>query len=116
MYDEINGAIKNIKKWSKSKKVKTSITNFLASSYIYNEPYGVALIMAPWNYPFQLIMAPLVGAISAGNCVLLKPSELAVETEKIIVKIIKETFSDEYIGVVTGGVKKNSTIYFIQVE
>ncbi len=110
VYDEINGAIKNIKKWSKSKKVKTSITNFLASSYIYNEPYGVALIMAPWNYPFQLIMAPLVGAISAGNCVLLKPSELAVETEKIIVKIIKETFSDEYIGVVTGGIKENEAL------
>ena len=110
VYDEINGAIKNIKKWSKSKKVKTSITNFLASSYIYNEPYGVVLIMAPWNYPFQLIMAPLVGAISAGNCVLLKPSELAVETEKIIVKIIKETFSDEYIGVVTGGVKESEAL------
>ncbi|EPY2280855.1 aldehyde dehydrogenase [Clostridium sporogenes] len=110
VYDEINGAIKNIKKWSKSKKVKTPITNFLASSYIYNEPYGVALIMAPWNYPFQLIMAPLVGAISAGNCVLLKPSELAVETEQIIVKIIKETFSDEYIGVVTGGVKESEAL------
>ncbi|WP_434305199.1 aldehyde dehydrogenase [Clostridium botulinum] len=110
VYDEINGAIKNIKKWLKPKKVKTPITNFLASSYIYNEPYGVALIMAPWNYPFQLIMAPLVGAISAGNCVLLKPSELAVETEKIIVKIIKETFSDEYIGVVTGGVKESEAL------
>ncbi|ENK0839537.1 aldehyde dehydrogenase [Clostridium botulinum] len=110
VYDEINGAIKNIKKWSKPKKVKTPITNFLASSYIYNEPYGVALIIAPWNYPFQLIMAPSVGAISAGNCVLLKPSELAVETEKIIVKIIKETFSDEYIGVVTGGVKVSEAL------
>ncbi|MGJ0906457.1 aldehyde dehydrogenase [Clostridium botulinum] len=110
VYDEINGAIKNIKKWSKPKKVKTPITNFLASSYIYNEPYGVALIIAPWNYPVQLIMAPLVGAISAGNCVLLKPSELAVETEKIIVKIIKETFSDEYIGVVTGGVKVSEAL------
>ncbi|NFE82442.1 aldehyde dehydrogenase [Clostridium sporogenes] len=110
VYDEINGAIKNIKKWSKPKKVKTPITNFLASSYIYNEPYGVALIIAPWNYPFQLIMAPLVGAISAGNCVLLKPSELAVETEKIIVKIIKETFCDEYIEVVTGGVKESEAL------
>ncbi|KGO14867.1 aldehyde dehydrogenase [Clostridium botulinum] len=110
VYDEINGAIKNIKKWSKPKKVKTPITNFLASSYIYNEPYGVALIMSPWNYPFQLIMAPLVGAISAGNCVLLKPSELAVETEKIIVKIIKDTFSDEYIGVITGGIEESTAL------
>ncbi|WP_275040221.1 aldehyde dehydrogenase [Clostridium botulinum] len=110
VYDEINGAIRNIKKWSKPKKVKTPITNFLASSYIYNEPYGVALIMSPWNYPFQLIMAPLVGAISAGNCVLLKPSELAVETEKIIVKIIKDTFSDEYIGVITGGIEESTAL------
>lgn len=99
-----------MKKWSKPKKVKTPITNFLASSYIYNEPYGVALIMSPWNYPFQLIMAPLVGAISAGNCVLLKPSELAVETEKIIVKIIKDTFSDEYIGVITGGIEESTAL------
>lgn len=110
VYDEINGAIKNIKKWSKPKKVKTPITNFLASSYIYNEPYGVALIMSPWNYPFQLIMAPLVGAISAGNCVLLKPSELAIETEKVIVKIIKDTFSDEYIGVITGGIEESTAL------
>ncbi|KEI78106.1 aldehyde dehydrogenase [Clostridium botulinum A2 117] len=110
VYDEINGAIKNIKKWSKPKKVKTPITNLLASSYIYNEPYGVALIMSPWNYPFQLIMAPLVGAISAGNCVLLKPSELAIETEKIIVKIIKDTFSDEYIGVITGGIEESTAL------
>ncbi|MBN3348716.1 aldehyde dehydrogenase [Clostridium botulinum] len=110
VYDEINGAIKNIKKWSKPKKVKTPITNFLASSYIYNEPYGLALIMSPWNYPFQLIMAPLVGAISAGNCVLLKPSELAIKTEKIIVKIIKDTFSDEYIGVITGGIEESTAL------
>ncbi|APQ77228.1 aldehyde dehydrogenase [Clostridium botulinum] len=110
VYNEINGAIKNIKKWSKPKKVKTPITNFLASSYIYNEPYGVALIMSPWNYPFQLIMAPLVGAISAGNCVLLKPSELAIETEKVIVKIIKDTFSDEYIGVITGGIEESTAL------
>ncbi|NFA62000.1 aldehyde dehydrogenase [Clostridium sporogenes] len=110
VYDEINVAIKNIKKWSKTKKVRTPITNFLASSYIYNEPYGVVLIMAPWNYPFQLIMAPLVGAISAGNCILLKPSELAVETEKIIVDIIKDTFNDEYISVVTGGVEGSEAL------
>ncbi|WP_409069596.1 aldehyde dehydrogenase [Clostridium sp. FAM 1755] len=110
VYDEINVAIKNIKKWSKTKKVRTPITNFLASSYIYNEPYGVVLIMAPWNYPFQLIMAPLVGAISAGNCILLKPSELAVETKKIIVDIIKDTFNDEYISVVTGGVEESEAL------
>lgn len=110
VYNEINIAIKNIKKWSKAKKVRTPITNFLASSYIYKEPYGVVLIISPWNYPFQLIMAPLIGAISAGNCILLKPSELAVETEKIIVDIIKNTFNDEYISVVTGGGEESKAL------
>ncbi len=90
--------------------MRTPITNFLASSYIYKEPYGVVLIISPWNYPFQLIMAPLIGAISAGNCILLKPSELAVETEKIIVDIIKNTFNDEYISVVTGGVEESKAL------
>ncbi|WP_050607900.1 aldehyde dehydrogenase [Clostridium niameyense] len=110
VYDEINLAIKNINKWSKPKRVKTPITNFLSSSYIYKEPYGVVLIISPWNYPFQLLMAPLVGAIEAGNCAILKPSEIATETEKVIVKIIKETFEQGYINVVTGGVEINTIL------
>ena len=73
--DEINFAIKHLKSWSKTKKVWTPLTNFLSSSYIYSEPYGVSLIISPWNYPFQLLMSPLIGSIAAGNCAMLKPSE-----------------------------------------
>lgn len=110
VYDEINLAIKKINKWLRPKRVKTPITNFLSSSYIYKEPYGVVLIISPWNYPFQLLMAPLVGAIEAGNCAILKPSEIATETEKVIAKIIKETFKEGYINVVTGGVETNTLL------
>lgn len=98
--EEINFAIKHLKSWSKTKKVRTPLTNFLSSSYIYSEPYGVSLIISPWNYPFQLLMAPLIGSIAAGNCAILKPSENAPSTTGIIIKIIEESFSEEFVSVV----------------
>lgn len=98
--DEINFVIKHLKSWAKTKKVRTPLTHFLSSSYIYSEPYGVSLIISPWNYPFQLLMAPLIGSIAAGNCAMLKPSENSPSTTKIIVKIIEESFSEEYVSVV----------------
>ncbi len=73
--DEINYIKKHLPKWARRKRVKTPIMHFLSSSYIYSEPYGVTLIMSPWNYPFQLALVPLVGSISAGNCAIVKPSE-----------------------------------------
>ena len=75
VYDEINTHIKNIKRWSKIEKIKSPIVHYPSKSYIYKEPYGVTLIIGPFNYPFQLVMAPLVGAISAGNTAIIKPSE-----------------------------------------
>ena len=90
VYEEINDAIKNIYKWCRRKKVKTPLAQFKASSYIYKEPYGNVLIIAPWNYPFQLVMSPLVGAIAAGNTVVIKPSELAPATAKDVYK--RQTF------------------------
>lgn len=98
--DEINYVMKHLKSWSKPKKVRTPLTHFLASSYIYSEPYGVSLIIAPWNYPFQLLKAPLIGAIAAGNCAMLKPSENAPKTTEVIIKIIEESFTEEYVCVV----------------
>ncbi|MBU3145903.1 aldehyde dehydrogenase [Clostridium sp. CF012] len=98
--DEINFSVKHLKSWSKTKKVRTPLTNFLASSYIYSEPYGVSLIISPWNYPFQLLMAPLIGAIAAGNCAMLKPSENAPKTTEVLIKIIEESFSEEFVTVV----------------
>lgn len=110
VYEEIKDAIKNIDKWSKRKKVKTPISQFKAISYIYKEPYGNVLIIAPWNYPFQLVMSPLVGAIAAGNTVVIKPSELAPATAKVIEKIISNIFKKEYVAVVQGGVEVNKAL------
>ena len=98
--DEINFAMKHLKSWSKTRKVRTPLTHFLSSSYIYSEPYGVSLIMSPWNYPFQLLMAPLIGSIAAGNCAMLKPSENSPNTTEVIVKIIEDSFAQEFVSVV----------------
>ncbi|WMJ80211.1 aldehyde dehydrogenase [Clostridium sp. MB40-C1] len=108
--DEINLAIKKVKRWAKAKKARTPITNFLASSYIYSEPYGVTLIISPWNYPFQLLMAPLVGSIAAGNCSVLKPSEYTKNTSCIINKIIEETFEKKFIAIINGGIEASTAI------
>lgn len=75
MYEEINYAVKNLKDWMKPEKVSTPLVMQPSKSVIYSEPLGVVLIIGPWNYPFQLLLAPLVGAISAGNCAVIKPSD-----------------------------------------
>jgi acyl-CoA reductase-like NAD-dependent aldehyde dehydrogenase len=102
---EINYALKNLKSWVKPKKVATSIDQFPASAKIYPEPLGVVLIISPWNYPFQLMISPLTGAIAAGNCAVLKPSEVAANTSRVIADIIQKTFDPAYIAVVEGGVE-----------
>ncbi|WP_257144064.1 aldehyde dehydrogenase [Bacillus sp. AFS002410] len=107
---EISEAIKKIEKWMKPKKVKTPITHFGTKGYIYREPYGVTLIISPWNYPFQLAMAPLIGAIIGGNTAVIKPSELTPNTSKIIRKIIKELFDEDYITVVEGGIAESTLL------
>lgn len=102
IYQELHHAMKNLENWMKSKKVPTPIYLQPARSYIYPEPKGVVLIISPWNYPFQLAISPLIGAMAAGNCAVLKPSNQSKETEKIISKIIHEAFPDNYISVVEG--------------
>jgi aldehyde dehydrogenase (NAD+) len=99
---EINNALKNLKKWMKPKRVSTNLLNFPSSSYILSEPLGVVLIIGPWNYPVQLLLNPLVGAIAAGNCILLKPSEFAPATSALIKKITDEIFNNSYIVTVEG--------------
>ncbi|MBU2997513.1 aldehyde dehydrogenase [Cellulophaga baltica] len=102
---ELNGAIKKLNKWAKPQKKSGSLLNWPSSDYIYKEPYGAVLIIAPWNYPFQLALAPLIGAIAAGNTAVIKPSELTPNTSKIISLIIKNVFPEEYVSVVEGGVE-----------
>ena len=103
IYIEINLALKNVKRWSKKEKVSSSLINFLSSDYIIPEPYGVTLNISPWNYPFQLSISPLIGAIAAGNTVILKPSEFSSKTSEIIKKIIENTFEKGHVDVFLGG-------------
>lgn len=102
LYTEIDHAIRNILSWSRSRHVATPLIHFLSRSRVYQEPYGIVLIISPWNYPFQLAIAPLIGAIAAGNCVLIKPSEFSPATANIIDKMIKELFPSDYITVFHG--------------
>ncbi|MFV7236870.1 aldehyde dehydrogenase [Flavobacterium sp. ZB4R12] len=102
---ELKDTIKNLHKWAKPKKVFPSILNFPSTDYIYKEPYGKVLIIAPWNYPFQLALCPLISAVAAGNQVVLKPSELTPKTSEIITKIIERTFHNNHVEVIEGGVE-----------
>lgn len=100
---EIRTAIRNLPKWSRDELVAMPITQFLSSGRIIREPYGVCLIISPWNYPLLLTLAPLVSAISAGNCVVVKPSELSPSTSKVIEKLLTTCFEERYCKVVLGG-------------
>ncbi|MDI1306185.1 MAG: aldehyde dehydrogenase [bacterium] len=102
---ELKDTIKNLHKWAKPKRVFPSILNFPSTDYIYKEPYGKVLIIAPWNYPFQLALCPLISAVAAGNQVVLKPSELTPKTSEIIAKIIERTFHNNHVEVIEGGVE-----------
>lgn len=99
---EINAALKNLKTWMQPERTGTNLLNFPSSSRVESEPLGVVFIVGPWNYPFMLLINPLVGAIAAGNCVVLKPSESAPATEAIMQKIVEENFFPEYISYIKG--------------
>ena len=99
---EINAALKNLRSWMKPVQAKTNLVNFPSSSFVLHEPLGVVLIIGPWNYPLQLLFTPLVGAIAAGNCAVLKSSEFAPATSHIMKQIIKEAFPEEYVLFVEG--------------
>lgn len=107
---EIDQAIKHVKAWARPRRVSTPWEQFPAHARVYSEPLGVALIIGPWNYPFQLLISPLVAAIAAGNCAILKPSESAPQTSKAIATLIADTFDPAYITVVTGGVETSQAL------
>jgi len=98
----VKSALRNLNSWMSPHRVSTNLLNLPSSSRIMKEPLGVVLIIAPWNYPFQLLINPLVGAIAAGNCVVLKPSEFAPATEAVMKKLIEDVFPKEYILYVEG--------------
>jgi len=110
IYHEIDTFIKKLKSWSKPKRVLPSLVNFPAKSYILPEPLGVTLIIGAWNYPYQLSLVPAISAIGAGNTVILKPSELPVNTSAVMAKLINESFPVEYFCVVEGGVEETQAL------
>uniref|UniRef100_UPI0034A3B1DC aldehyde dehydrogenase n=2 Tax=Clostridium TaxID=1485 RepID=UPI0034A3B1DC len=116
VYDELNLHIKNLRKWSKREKRKSPIVHFPAKSYIYKDPYGVTLIIGPFNYPFQLVIAPLIGAISAGNCAIIKPSEITQNIALLLEKIINENFKENYIRVVNPLGGKDTVSYLLDLK
>ena len=94
---ELNTAIKNLHQWMEPQHAATNLLNLPSGSKVLKEPLGVVLIIGPWNYPFQLLINPLVGAIAAGNCVVLKPSEFAAATDAVMKKIVEAIFPKEYV-------------------
>ena len=110
IYRELNDAIRNLKKWSKQKRVRTNLANLPAKSYIIPEPLGTVLVISAWNYPYQLALIPTISALAAGNTVVIKPSEIPKNTSKILAEIINSNFNSNYLTVIEGGVKTTTEL------
>ncbi len=110
LYEEIDFTLKHLKKWAKPRGVWSPLLTAISRSRIYTEPLGNVLVIGPWNYPFQLVLAPLVGAMAAGNCTMLKPSELAPHTSKLIAKLIAGAFDPGFVAVTEGGIEASTAL------
>lgn len=108
--EEANNAVGNIRKWTSPEKVNTPLLLISGEASIVPEPYGCTLIIGPWNYPFDLTLSPLVGAIAAGNTAIVKPSEQAPHCSAVITKIIEDIYEEEFVAVIEGGVEETSTL------
>jgi aldehyde dehydrogenase (NAD+) len=104
IYNELNDAIRNLKKWSKQKRVRTNFVNLPSKSYIIPEPLGTVLVISAWNYPYLISLIPAISAIAAGNTVVVKPSEITINCSNIISKLINTNFPENYFTVIEGGV------------
>ena len=105
---EISYVLKRVRRWAKARTVPTPLVSFHSHSYVKPAPYGVALIMSPWNYPVLLTLEPLADALAAGNTAVLKPSAYSPATSALIKEIIESIFPPEYVAVVTGGREENA--------
>ncbi|MGE5494759.1 MAG: iron-containing alcohol dehydrogenase [Burkholderiales bacterium] len=108
--DELRFLIKNLRRWAKPRTVATPLAQFAAHSFVVPEPFGVALIISPWNYPVLLSIDPLAGAIAAGNCVMLKPSNKSPETSRVLAEMIAGIFPPEFVSVILGSRKENADL------
>lgn len=113
---ELNDHIRHLRKWAKPRKVSSPVYLLGSKSRIIYEPLGVVLIIAPWNYPFQLLMTPLIGAISAGNCVVLKPSPYVPHVSEVIAELIAEWFAPDHVTVVQGGKEVNQALLALRFD
>lgn len=102
LYTEINFVLKHLKKWMEKREVPAPLTHKGTANYVLYEPYGVTLVISPWNYPVQLALAPVIGAIAAGNTVILKPSELTPNTSQLLKRMVENTFEEHFFAVVEG--------------
>ncbi len=102
VHRDLRFALKRIRRWASSRRVRTPLISLPGSSHVFPEPYGLVLIISPWNYPFLLAMAPLIGALAAGNCCILKPSEYAPQTSAAMAALIAENFDPRWVAVVEG--------------
>ncbi|MFB9860531.1 aldehyde dehydrogenase [Salinicoccus siamensis] len=110
VYNDINFTIKNLKEWAETERVKTPPTHIGSTSRIHKEPFGVTLIIAPWNYPFNLTVSPLIGALGAGNTAILKPSEHTPHVSRVISHIMALAFPEKHVASVEGGVETNQEL------
>ena len=108
--EEINYFLKNLSSLARPKRVSASLAQFPAKCRVYRDPYGVVLIMSPWNYPVQLTLCPLVGAIAGGNCAVIKTSEYSPNVSEVLEKIISDTFAKNYVTVIEGGREENTAL------
>ncbi len=110
LIDEIDIAVKNLRKWMQHRSVKTNLLNFPAKSYLVPEPLGVTLVIGAWNFPYNLSLTPVVGSMAAGNTTILKPSELPERTSKMMAKLINENFDPNYLRVVEGAIPETTAL------
>lgn len=110
LYKDIDEATNNLKKWAAIKKAATNLINFTSKSYIIPEPLGVTLIIGAWNYPYQLSFAPAIASIAAGNTVILKPSELPINTSNTIANLVNENFDSSFFKVIEGGIPETTAL------
>ncbi|MCD0455365.1 aldehyde dehydrogenase [Chryseobacterium sp. LC2016-27] len=114
--NDIKYYLKNLRSLSKPKKVRTNLANQFGKSRIHNEPLGNILVIGAWNYPYQLSLSPIVAALAAGNCCILKPSEIAENTMKVMAKIINENFPPEYLYAYEGGIDETTELLKLKFD
>ena len=107
---------RHMRSFDRRRPVRTPLAQFSAKSYTVREPYGVVLVMSPWNYPVLLTLEPLIGALAAGNCCVVKPSAYAPETSRVLAQMLRECFPEEYVAVVEGGRRENQELLAQQFD